>query len=94
MEGVREKEECHLVGVHKGYESNSNLNICTLLTEEAVSQLKDWQEEWLVKMGAMFRVSNTEERKECLVNLEQKIDKLQKVKNQMQSQIDAMTQQL
>jgi len=45
-------------------------------------------------MGVMFRVSNTEERKEYLANLEQKIDKLQKEKNQMQGQIDALNLQL
>ena len=45
-------------------------------------------------MGAMFRVINTDDRKKCLANLEQKIEKLEKEKIQMQGQIDALNLQL
>ena len=73
MGNVGEEEVAHVVGIHKGYDNKGKLNICTLITEEAISRIG----EWMVEMGLGPRVSRPEEKKEA-VGLQQKMKEKKK----------------
>lgn len=65
MEYIDNEESCCVVGIHKGYDKPLNKNVCTLISEEIISDL----DEWVVEMGLTFRVGSTAERKQRIAGL-------------------------
>jgi len=35
-----ESEKLEIVGIHKGYQTQKNINICTLISQEMIQELK------------------------------------------------------
>jgi V8-like Glu-specific endopeptidase len=69
MSKMGEENVAHVIGIHKGYDRKGKLNICTLITEEVITRLR----EWMTVMGIAFRVSGPEKKKEAM-DLQHKIE--------------------
>ena len=57
--------------MHKGYNEKAHLNICTLVTEEVIDNLK----KWMVELGIAFRVKRNVKKKKMVSIEKQKIDR-------------------